>query len=235
MLLAALALAAGPAGAQGMLGPQGPTSWQPEVDAYFRLSDGVRLQAQVQPTFVPGQELVQCTFGVYAGWLVADVLRDLLTPDEAKKHLLDVRLGLLWTPTLAAGTTSPANLWTVQLEFTPRYELPLGVLGSVRSRVSFNWDTLASPVFYFRYRGRLQVEREFNVGDVPVTPYVNAELFWQAPPAMWTQFRLQGGVQVGLDLFARGQTIEVNFSPAETLQPQRTWTPIVGIILGSYF
>lgn len=235
MLLAALTALAGPARAQGYFGPSGPTNWQPEVDAYFRVADGVRLQAQVQPNIVPEQQFVQSTFGLYASWLVADVLRDLVSPDEAKKHLLDVRLGLLWTPTLQAGTGPASNLWTIQLDLTARYDLPLGMLASMRNRLSFNWNTSAPPAFSFRYRGRVQVEREFAIGDVPVTPYLNVELFWQAPPSMWTQVRLQGGVQVGLDLFARGQTIEVNFSPAETLQPQRTWTPIIGIILGSYF
>jgi hypothetical protein len=55
------------------------------------------------------------------------------------------------------------------------------------------------------------------------------------PPAMWTQFRIQGGLQAGFDLFAGGQTIEVNYVAITSLQPDRSWSPQVGIIFSSYF
>jgi hypothetical protein len=64
---------------------------------------------------------------------------------------------------------------------------------------------------------------------------VNVELLWQQQPALWTQFRMQGGVQVGLDLFAKGQTVEINWSAITSLQPSRSWTPQVGLILATYF
>ena len=234
-LVAVAILAAGSSRADDFFGPRTATSWQPEVDAYFRLADGLRLQAQVQPYFVPAQQASQITFAVYGAWYVANLLRDILTPDEAKKHAIDMRVGVLYNATLDPGTLGPGNLWTLQVDLTPRYDLPLEVLASLRNRVSFNWATDGASGFTFRYRGRLQLEREFDVAKVPVTPFVNVELFWQQPPAMWTQFRMQGGLQVGFDGFASGQTVELNYSAITSLQPSRSWSSQIGLILSSYF
>lgn len=234
-LVAAAILAAGPAHAQGFFGPAGSPSYQPEVDAYLRLADGVRLQAQVQPYLVPQQQVSQVSFGLYASWYVAALLREFLSPDEARNHAVDMRVGVLYAATLDPGTGPPGNVWTLQAEITPRYNLPADILVSVRNRVSFNWAVDGGSGFFFRYRGRLQLEREFDVAKIPFTPFVNVELFWQQPPAMWTQFRIQGGLQVGFEWFARGQTIEVNVSAITNLQPSRSWSPQVGLVLASYF
>jgi len=228
-------VAAGPARAQGFFGPTGSPSYQPEVDVYLRLAEGLRLQAQVQPFLVPEQHISQISFGLYGSLYVAAFLRDLLSPDEAKDHAVDMRVGVLHTATLDPGTGSPGALWTVQAEITPRTDLPGAILASLRNRVSFNWAVDGASGFFFRYRGRFQLEREFDVARVPVTPFVNVELFWQQPPAMWTQFRIQGGVQVGFEWFARGQAIELNGSAITSLQPSRSWAPQVGLVLSSYF
>jgi hypothetical protein len=92
-----------------------------------------------------------------------------------------------------------------------------------------------SDPFSFRYQGRLQVQREFDVGGVGLTPFVNAEFIWQSPPAMWVQFRMQAGLQTSVHWFGRGQTFEVNYSTVMYLQPARTWRPVLGIIWYQYF
>jgi hypothetical protein len=234
-LVAAAVLAGAPVRASDFFGPETSTSWQPEVDAYFRLADGLRIQAQIQPYLVPAQQVTQVSFAVYGAWYVAGILRDLLTPDEAKRHAVDMRVGVLYNATFDPGTAGPGNVWTLQVDLTPRYSLPLELVVSVRNRFSFNWATDGASGFYFRYRGRLQLEREFDVMKVPVTPFVNVEFFWQQPPAMWTQFRMQGGLQVGFDAFARGQTVELNYSVITSLQPSRSWSSQIGLILSSYF
>ena len=120
LFLAAAAAVAAPAHAQGFFGPRTAGSLQPELDAYVRLSDGVRLQGQVQPYLVPEQGYAQVTWAAYASWLVADVLRDLLHPDLAKSHAIDVRAGVLFTQTVAQGSGPPGDVWTLQLDATPK-------------------------------------------------------------------------------------------------------------------
>jgi hypothetical protein len=209
-------------------------SWSPEFDAYWQLGDGTRLQLQVIDQVTPAQQNNQLQVGIIGGWLVADVVQDLITPDRAKTHALDLRLGVLYNATTDPGTLGPGGVWTLRVEVTPRYELPLGVLASVRNRLGANWAVDGASGFYFRWRLRPQLEREFDIGEVALTPYLNAELFWQAPPAMWTQFRLQGGLQAGFQLFGRGQTVEVNYVAITMLQPSRNWSPQVGIVLSTF-
>jgi hypothetical protein len=124
---------------------------------------------------------------------------------------------------------------TLQADFTPRYNLPLAVLASVRNRISFNWGTGRERGYTFTYRARPQLEREFDLGGTSLIPYLNVEFFWQYPPEMWTQFRMQGGIQRGFHAFAKGQVIELNFSAITNLQPSRSWPPQVELVLSSYF
>jgi hypothetical protein len=48
-------------------------------------------------------------------------------------------------------------------------------------------------------------------------------------------FRLQGGLECGFHALARGQAIDVNFIADTGLQPSRSWTPIISVILSSFF
>jgi hypothetical protein len=170
VILCSAMAAAGPARAQEFFGPRTAMSWQPEIDAYFGLADGVRIQAQVLDYLVPAQQNNQVTFGLYVSWLVADVLRELLSPDTSKTHAVDVRVGVLYNVTTEPGTAGPGNTWTLQAEATPRANLPLGVLASLRNRLSFSWAVDPASGFSFRYRLRPQLEREFAVGGAPLTP-----------------------------------------------------------------
>ena len=122
--VAAALLAAGPVHAQGFFGPQGSTSYQPEVDAYFQVGKGLRLQAQVQPYLVPAQQVAQISFALYGAWMVAAVLQDLLSPDVAKEHAVDLRVGVLYNADVDPGTQGPGNTWTLQADLTPRFNLP---------------------------------------------------------------------------------------------------------------
>ena len=231
----AAAIPARPAHAQGFFGPTQPTAYELELDAYYHVAKSIRLQAQIQPYFVPGNQLTQTTFALYASWMVADVFRELISPDKVKSHLVDVRAGVLYTATFDAGSTGSGDSVTLQLDVTPRYNLPLDVLASVRNRLSFNWGTGQRTGYVFYYRGRLQLEREFDAGGVSLIPFANAEFFWKLPPEMWTRFQLQGGLQCGFHAFAKGQVIELNFSAITGLQPSRSWTPQVELILSSWF
>ncbi|MGA8890858.1 MAG: hypothetical protein WB493_04765 [Anaeromyxobacteraceae bacterium] len=176
--VASWAAIGGEARAEGFFGAETATAWQPELDAYVQVADGVRIQAQVLTYLVPADGAAQLGVGVYASWLLADVLREVLSPDRAKSHALDLRVGVLHDATLAAGELDVEHTW--------------------------------------------------------ITPFVNAELFWQQAPGMWTQLRLQGGLQVGFDLFARGQAIEASWMAVTRLQPVHSWSPQVGLILSSY-
>lgn len=115
--------------------------------------------------------------------MIAAVFRPLLSPDMSKTRPLNLRLGIQYVATLNSGTLTSSQSVVIQGDFTPRYFLPWAVLISNRNRLQARWTLGSGESFSFRYPGRIQLEREFDVGRVPLTPFVNAELIWASPPA----------------------------------------------------
>ena len=219
----------------GYFGPEQPLQVRPEVDAYYHVSEDFRLLAQLQSTFIPADSYSGASVGAYADWMIAAVFRPLLSPDMAKTRALNLRLGIQYAATVDPGTLTSSQSIAIQGDFTPRYVLPWEILISNRNRLQARWTLGTSESFSFRYRGRIQLEREFDIGRVPLTPFVNAELIWTSPPAMWTQYRMEAGLQYGFHWFGRGQIIEANFSAITKLQPSHNWTPVLGIVWYIYF
>ncbi len=230
-VLAALAGAAGTATAEeSFFGPAKDFELQPEVDVYVHLVPDTRLIFQAQGSWIPGESYTELALGAFLDWYTLPFFRHLLSPDEAKTRALELRLGLLYTGTIDAGTGKPSQVLAIQFDFTPRYFLPWGILAANRNRALFQWTFGSDGGFSFLYRGRLQLEREFEAGRVGLTPFANVELYWQAPPAMWEQFRLQAGLQCSFGGIGRGQVLEANYSAVTYLQPGRSWRSIVGIV-----
>jgi hypothetical protein len=232
--LAALGLVASPAGAEaaqdGFFGPAKDFELQPEVDVYVHVAPETRLLFESQGSWIPGEGYTAIALGAHVDWYVVPFFRRLLAPDEAKTRALDLRLGLRYSGTLDPGTASPSQVLAIQFDFTPRYFLPGDILASNRNRGQVRWTFDTDEHVSFLYRGRIQLERELELGHVGLTPFVNAELFWQAPPSMWEQFRMQAGLQCSFGGIGRGQVIEVNYSTVTYLQPTRSWRPMVGVI-----
>jgi len=208
---------------------------QPEVDLFYHLADGVRLLLQVQDTAIPSEGNNTLAVGGFVDWFVAPAFRELISPDKALTHALNLRLGVRYKATLDPGTVGTAQSVAIRFEATPRFFAPWSILLSNRNRFQVNWNLGGNDSATYIYRGRLQAQREFDVGDVGLTPFVNVEFVWQSPPAMWNQFRMEAGLQASVHWFGRGQTFEVNYSTVTYLQPRRSWRPVLGIIWYQYF
>jgi hypothetical protein len=239
LIAATLLVAAhgGQARAQGtpFFGPDQGFEIQPEVDVYYHVSEDARLLLEVQGMSIPTRGNGSIAVGAYGDWMLAPFFRNLVSPDQALTRALNLRLGVRYLDTLDPGATGSSQRLAIQLDVTPRYFLPWSILLSNRNRLQAQWQLGEADSFTFRYRGRLQVQREFDVGGVGLTPFVNVEFIWQSPPAMWVQFRMQAGLQASVPWFGRGQTFEVNYSTVTYLQPARTWRPVLGIIWYQYF
>jgi hypothetical protein len=237
LTVATVVLGVGEARAEGTgyFGAEQPLQLRPEVDAYYRVNDDFRLLGQVQTNFIPADSNSSATFGAFADWMLAAVFRTLLSPDLAKTRALNLRFGVQYATTLNPGSLKSSQSVLLQEDITPRYFLPWSILISSRNRFQESWSLSNNGSFTFRYIGRLQFEREFNVGERSLTPFLNAQLTWSSPPAMWTQFRMEGGLQYGPHWFGRGQIIELNFSIVTKLQPTHSWSPVLGLIWYMYF
>jgi hypothetical protein len=232
-----LASIAGPAAAEGssFFGPGQAFEVQPEVDVYVHVAEEARLLLDVLETSIPAEGYASIAVGAYGDWFVAPFFRRLVSPDQSLTRALNLRLGLRYSGTLDPGTVGSSQRLAVQLDVTPRYFLPGDVLLSNRNRVQAQWTLGEADSFAFRYRGRLQVQREFDAGDVGLTPFANVEWIWQSPPAMWSQFRMQAGLQVSVHWFGRGQTLEASYTTLTYLEPSRSWRPVLGFVWYQYF
>jgi hypothetical protein len=239
-LLVAAAVVASPAGtrASDFFGPSQALQVQPELDILQSVAPAFRLILKVDPTWIPSERYASMGLECYAAWLVAPFGGELLSPDIAKRRRLDVRIGAAWYPTTSAGTSDPASFAQLVAESTVRTTIPGDVLTTLRGRVEARWQYEPSAPFQWRLRLRPQLEREFVLdhhGRTSLTPFVNAEFIWTTSQDMWSQFRMQAGLQLGVNWFGAGQLLELNGSVFTYLQPSRSHSPVVGFVWYQYF
>lgn len=80
-------------------------------------------------------------------------------------------------------------------EQTLRKMLPGDLLLSDRNREDFRF---LKGDFSFRYRNRVTIEREFQLKQHTLTPYVAGEMFYDTRYDIWNRNRLTAGVQTSL-------------------------------------
>lgn len=89
-------------------------------------------------------------------------------------------------------------------EQTFRVTIPWKILLSDRNREELRW---VDGSFSARYRNRLQLERDFDIGDIQFTGYGSAELYYDSRYDMFNRNRFVFGFvlpfskHIGLDLF----------------------------------
>jgi hypothetical protein len=238
----AVAAMAVPSGARAdvsdFFGPSQGLQLQPELDVIQGFGPSFRIIAKLEPTIVPLQSYGEMGVSLYGAWLVAPLTEPLVSPDIAKRRRLDVRLGAGWYPTIEPGTQGWSSLLMVEAEATVRTMIPGGVLATSRNRVEARWQLDEPTSFTWRLRSRLQLEREFDFSDrtaTSLTPFGNVEFIWSTAQDMWSQFRIQIGLQLGVDWFGAGQVIELNSSLITYLQPGRSYAPVLGLVWYQYF
>jgi hypothetical protein len=107
-------------------------------------------------------------------------------PDATRSRLLMIRAGYLFSKT---PNPNPTFEHTPTLEVIPRFYLPKGILFSARNRYDFRF---VNGVYTPRYRLRLRVERTFEFGKRAITPYGEAEAFYDRRYGI-NRFRFSAG------------------------------------------
>src|SRR5512137_2020245 len=235
---ALMLLSASRADASDFFGPSQGLQIQPELDVIQYFGDSFHVIGKLEPTFIPSDSNWVMGFSLYGAWMVSPIMETTITPDIAKRRRLDVRLGGSWYPTAQSGTAGWSDLLRAEAEATVRESIPGQILASLRNRVEAQWQLDEPTSFSWRLRLRLQLEREFAFSDrnqTSLTPFVNAEVIWTTTQDMWAQFRMQAGLQLGVQWFGKGQVIELNGSVITYLQPARSYSPVVGAVWYQYF
>jgi hypothetical protein len=212
---------------------------QPELNVFFPLDAGFRLILKLEPTFVPSESYSEASGNLYLSWLGAPMVRSKITPDLANERMLEFRVGGGYLATLDPGTVGSSTTLAVLAEATPRFFFrPLEILLANRNRFEARWKLDDGTTFSYRLRTRIQLEREFTLSHVygiSLIPFANTELVWSSSIAKWYQWRLEGGLQLAVHWFGRGQVIEAKASVITYLQPSRSYAPVLGVAWNQYF
>jgi hypothetical protein len=161
----------------------------PEVDAYYKLHDSVRVWFQAKETFEAGAP-VTAEFGPSLDFYVRpiDKLLDITTydNDDSKSRPAIFTIGYRYLP-------YPDSTPTNRLEPVLTLNAPTGrmkVLISDRNRFDLDWN---NGVFTWRYRNRLQLQRTWRIRTYHISPYAMAEFFYESQYSKWAETALYAG------------------------------------------
>jgi uncharacterized protein DUF2490 len=96
--------------------------------------------------------------------------------DLFNKRFLSFQAGYQYISSLGSGVPYLEHRWVV--DCTPRYPLAWNVIISDRSRGEMRF--IRGQPFSTRYRNKLQAERDFAIGHLAYTPYLEGEVFYDA-------------------------------------------------------
>jgi len=148
----------------------------PEVDTYVNLSSRSRLFFLAALSSDQDTRTLDGEFGANADFYLRRFLRESLhAKDPSKNKLLTLRLGYRYLPSLRGDNP---NEQRPIVELTGRHSLPLAILFSDRNRVDFRF--IEGQPFFWRYRNRVTLERNFTIHKYEFSPYVRGEFFYDS-------------------------------------------------------
>ena len=187
-LIPLLALA-DPAAAQDV-----STQFWPEIDTFVRLSDDMRIYVPASNTREGTDDSDQDgTVGAYLDYYTSPIGKlNLVGPaNAARRHRLLLRAGYGYT----AGDDGQPATSTLTAEATGRMSIPWELLLSDRNRFDL---AFTGGDFDPRYRNRLRLERNVDLGKPTLTPYVYGEFFYSFDEGDWYKIRAAVGLEVHL-------------------------------------
>ena len=104
-------------------------------------------------------------------------------PDKSADRLLILSVGYRYLP---QANGAPA---TNRMEPVATFQVPLNAGFKLvdRNRGDLDWQT---GDFTWRYRNRLQLQRDFTVASQRLTPYASAEVYYQSSYGKWSETHL---------------------------------------------
>ena len=208
---------------------QDQSQFWPELDTYVNLSSSTRLffisalssdqdTRQLQGEFGPN-------FDFYLRPFLRPRLRDM---NPSKSRLVTFRVGYRYLTTFRG---SEPNENRPIAELTGRFKIPWEVLLSDRNRVDFRF--ISGQPFFWRYRNRLTLERNFEIHNYTFTPYVRGELFYDSRYDKITKNAFTLGCT--FPLTKRTESELYYEDQRDSASPPNYHTRGVGVVLSLYF
>ncbi|MGH8614683.1 MAG: DUF2490 domain-containing protein [Gammaproteobacteria bacterium] len=168
------------------------TQFWPEIDTFIKLNDRMRLFVPIADTRTGVDSSDQNgTTGIYFDYFSKPIakLRFATWADASRSRRLTLRVGYAYS---APGSGNTATN-TVVAEATGRLFLPGEILVSDRNRFDLNFT---GGEFDPRYRNRLRLERDIDLGKPTLTAYVLGEFFYSFNRGDWFRTRVAGGLEL---------------------------------------
>ena len=159
----------------------------PEVNFHAKLDSNVRFVFQAKDTrenSLPKQAEIGPSMEFY--WRP---LKNLLPNgvDEAKTRFILLSFGYRYLPASDAPATH-----RILLMATPRFPLKSKLVVSDRNRGELNFS---KGELDWRYRNRLQLEREITIRSYHPVPYANVEAYYDSKLQKWSSVVIEAGSQ----------------------------------------
>lgn len=169
----------------------------PKAEVYVKLSEDSRLMFLGSATRIREQGYSDGTLGVHVDLFDTRFFRNLMLwsarhSDVSRSHFLQLRIGYLYSRS-AKSSSSQYTEHTPTMELSPRYYLPKNILITNRLRGDLR---ILNGVFTPRLRERVKIERTFRFWRTALTPYGDAEIFYDWRFNAWHRFRYTGGVEL---------------------------------------
>ena len=159
----------------------------PEIDTYVKLDTNVRFTLQAKETRengIPKQAEIGPSMEFY--WRP---LKNLVPNgvDEAKTRFILLSFGYRYLPSSDAPETN-----RILLMATPRLPTKSKLVISDRNRGELNFSR---GELNWRYRNRLQVERQITIRSYHPVPYANVEAYYDSKFQKWSSIVIEAGSQ----------------------------------------
>jgi hypothetical protein len=203
--------------------------YEPELDAYYKFSDRMRLFLLADTTKTESVDALKNEVGAHLDLTLKRDFRERLhLADWARAHNVWVRVGYRQLRTWD-GQREDVSEQRGLLELTIR--MGLADKFFVAQRLGFDQRDLSGETSQ-RYRYRLDLEREYTVMHTVLVPYARAEFFYDTRYSAWSRQRYQMGSEIDMGKHWR---LEPYYAVDLDSQPQDVQTDRVGLILKFYW
>jgi len=165
----------------------------PELDTYVRINQNSRLFFLYSSTRKDDLEIrATWTAGGFLDFYFRPLIvhSDRQHPDAARKRMLMVRAGYLYSPT-PAGAAKPSIQHIPTLLADTRFSLPWRLVLAERNRFDLR---VINGDFTPRYRNRLTIERPVRIGSFELAPYLQSELTYDWKYDAFSRIRYTAGI-----------------------------------------
>lgn len=161
----------------------------PEIDVHYKLNPDVRIFFQAKETreaSAPTTAELGPSIEFYLKPLIKLKEITLFDLDDSKARPLVLSVGYRYLPT-------PGQPPTNRLEPVITFHFPLSrikVLLRDRNRGDLDWK---NGSFTWRYRNRLQLERNLKIRSYHLSPYASVEVFYESQHEKWSDTAIYAG------------------------------------------